>query len=127
MGAAVPQDARRQAFVRCCVGHQPRSPGPAGQHLLAEDVGVAAVVGQLPQHLHVQRPHHPFTTTGDDVVEGQGRGSLARPGTAPTVRLLHESIVSSRLSTNERSGDGGIPIFCVERPVSAWSNQIPST
>ena len=47
MGAAVPQHARRHAFVRCCVGHHSRSHGPASRHLLAEDDGMASPADAL--------------------------------------------------------------------------------
>jgi hypothetical protein len=42
-----------------------------GEDLLAEDVGVAAVLGELPQHDLVDAPDALLAVTSDDIVEAQ--------------------------------------------------------
>ena len=101
-----------------------------GEQLLAQDVGVPAVLGELAQHVQVDpaQRQRAAAVAAEHVVDREGRTSPGarprRPRGGPAGRWRSCRRPSS---TNESSGVAGIPISARDRHVTASSNQTFST
>lgn len=85
------------------------------------------VLGELMQHLQLQRPDRAVASTGDDLIEGERSDRAAGHVAALAMGGWTDAIVSWSVSVKDRSGVVAMLISAYQRPLIAWSDQTPST